>query len=149
MNRSRTRASLLVVIFMLGFVALSAAMDAGAASTPASPGPTLELDPSQTHAPGTVMIKGDGFSPGAAISIGIYIALNDQSGDLRYEAASTFTGPNYGAEGSVDPGSSGPFVRGGGFDEPVSNVCGSTMLLHAYDQQTGAWSNWLTLQPSC
>jgi hypothetical protein len=150
MNRSRTHASLLFALLLVGSIVFAGAgLNASAASASAKSGPIRAIDSSLAEAPGTMMVSGLAFSPGGAVSISEYVAINDQSGLLLYESRSITAGPVYEADGSVDPGGSGPFVRGGDFDASFGSLCGSTVMLHAYDMTTTTWSNWLTLQPNC
>ena len=104
------------------------------ASTPAIPASNA----------GAVVVTGDTFTPGGQV----YIALYDKWGERLFETRwTTATGFTYGYNGSSDPALG--YVAGGKILESFDHLCGSSVMVRAYDQSTDSWSNWLDAKPNC
>ena len=140
---SRSRFSALIALVLLGlmtFGAVSPQADAAAS------GPSIALDSVHVQTPGSIMVTGNGFTPGGRV----YIAIYDPWGAHLYETRWVVAGPNYSArDGGVDPGGQGPFIQGGGLSEVFANLCGAPVLVRAYDQRTATWTSWLNVQTHC
>lgn len=125
------------------------------------------------QSPDAMSVTGQNFTPGGAV----YVVLYDRLGMEQYEPHwVTATEPVYGANGSQDPatgfrqggtidelfgtfatvyrvnGSQDPasgYVVGGADFSLVGRVCGTSVMIRAYDAQSGAWSNVLDVDPGC
>lgn len=55
--------------------------------------------------------------------------------------------PVYGLNGSQDPANG--YVRTASGDEFFGNLCGTAIMVRAYDEQAATWSNILDINPGC
>jgi hypothetical protein len=76
----------------------------------------------------------------------VYVALYDKWGTSLHETRwISASADQYGANGSADPATG--FHRGGSLTETFAGLCGASVMVRAFDQQTAAWSNWLDIAP--
>jgi hypothetical protein len=132
----RSTSFLLVLTFIS--VLVTGVESSFAAIAPAGPNVTSVLEPEL--APGTIMITGEGFTPGGAV----YVALYDPWGIALHETRWTTASQTiYGPRGSTDPALG--YRQGGKLNEMFAGLCGATVLVRAFDHQTATWSNWMNV----
>ena len=163
-----------LIIAILGLVALGGQV-AHASNTQVAPVDSpLLIEASATHqSPELVVVRGQNFTPGGAV----YVVLYDQWGMERHEtrwvnASSTVYGPNgsqdpaigfsqggliieifgafetvYGPNGSQDPAVG--YVPAETGDATFGSLCGSALMIRAYDLQKDAWSDVIDVAPGC
>ena len=97
---------------------------------------------------GTIAVTGEGFAAGGRV----YVAIYDQMGATLYETrwvkatpAIDITGPR------ADVPEAHPITKpvGGELYAAFGGLCGTEVLIRAYDQDTALWSNWLVTAPLC
>ena len=138
MNRIRFSSTLLVLALVLVSVLIGGTRSA---PTLAAPGrPTLTNATALVSEPGMISVTGEAFTPGGEVYIALYDTWGAALHETRWISASQ---PIYGPNGSQDPARG--FISGGNLSESLSGLCGQSVMARAYDQGTGAWSNWLDL----
>jgi hypothetical protein len=131
--------SFLLVLVLLG-VAMSGFRSDSA--TAAEAGPVLTRAAVLTSEPGRISVTGEAFTPGGEV----YLAIYDTWGDALHETRWTTASPAiYGTNGSMDPARG--YVIGGSLTQSFGGLCGESVMVRAFDQGSGAWSNWLDLTP--
>jgi hypothetical protein len=128
--------------FVLVFVALSLLLVGARASsvTAAEPGPVLTSAAVLASEPGMISVTGEAFTPGGEV----YLALYDTWGTALHETRWITASPEiYGPNGSMDPARG--YVSGGSLTQSFGGLCGESVMVRAFDQASGAWSNWLDL----
>ena len=155
-----------LLLAILGLVALfSPVADARVAPTSmTNSGPIIHV--SAAGSPGSVQVTGEDFTPGGRV----YVVLYDQWGQQLHEnrwvtsTAALYridgTGYGYIQGGTIDvtfglsetvygtDDSQGPangYVAG----TAAGSLCGATLMVRAYDEQTSVWSSVLDADPGC
>jgi hypothetical protein len=119
---------------------------------------------------GSVLVTGDGFSPGGRVYVVLYDQWGQQLHENRWVTASAsvdrIDGTGYGSlqggtinetfgslgaiagpHGNQD--SANRYVAGNPKHEVADNFCGTAIMVRAYDAQTELWSNVLDIDPCC
>ena len=129
--------SFLLVLVLLG-VAMSGFRSDSA--TAAEAGPVLTSAAVLTSEPGKISVTGEAFTPGGEV----YLAIYDTWGYALHETRWTRASPAiYGPNGSMDPARG--YVSGGSLTQSFGGLCGESVMVRAFDQASGTWSNWLDL----
>jgi hypothetical protein len=132
------------ISFVLILTLLSIAL-VGTRASPASgaaAGPVLSTASARIFAPDVVTVRGQAFTPGGEVYVALYDKWGTSLHETRWISASA---DQYGANGSADPATG--FHRGGSLTETFAGLCGASVMVRAFDQQTAAWSNWLDIAP--
>jgi hypothetical protein len=133
MNPNRVHNRFFVVALLALFTLANLFGRVEAAPSPAAP--AIALDVSHAFSPGTIMVDGQGFTPGGRV----YIALYDRWGVALHETRwVTATSVLYGSDGSQDPARG--FTAGGTVRERFTGLCGTELMARAYDAATQTWS---------
>jgi hypothetical protein len=106
----------------------------------AEAGPVLVRAEAQASAPGMITVTGEGFTPGGEVYLAIYDTWGDTLQETRWTTASQTV---YGTYLSFDPARG--YLSGGAVTESFGGLCGESVIVRAFDQDSGAWSNWLDL----
>lgn len=159
-----------LLLAILGLVALFGPVaDAHVAShSSIGSGPLIHVSTAQPL--GSVRVTGDGFSPGGRVYVVLYDQWGQQLHENRWVTASAtidrIDGTGYGSVqgGMIDEtlGSSGTIAGPHGNQDPVNqyiagnpknevalNLCGTAVMVRAYDAQTEAWTSMLDVDPGC
>lgn len=166
-----SRHSLVLTMTILGLVVLGRPMAQGTAVQVPLAASSLLID--AAPALDQALVTGRNFTPGGEVSIALY----DQWGRHlqrvhRFTASAATFGPNgsqdpatgyvrggtfdqvlrvsetvYGPNGSQDPATG--YVRGILDTEVVGSLCGTAVMVRAYDARAAAWSNMLDIDPGC
>ena len=124
------------------------AMSALAPSSPATaqvaaPLPVLASVASAVD-PGTVQVRGEGFTVGGEVFIAIHDPWGERSYDTRWTTASNVT---FDMLGHDDPNLG--YRPGGVIFESFEYLCGQQVMVRAYDQATRSWSNVVDIVGAC
>jgi len=93
---------------------------------------------------GTIAVTGEGFAAGGRV----YVAIYDQMGATLYETRWTEATPAVSIN-DVPAVLQITHPSGGVLSETFGGLCGTEVLIRAYDQDTALWSNWLVTAPLC
>src|SRR5688572_21925457 len=127
--------SFLLVLLLLG-VAMTGFRSEPA--TAADVGPVLTSAAVLTSEPGEISVTGEAFTPGGEVYLAIYDTWGSALHETRWITASPAV---YGPNGSMDPARG--YVSGGSLTQSFGGLCGNSVMVRAFDQGSGAWSNWL------
>jgi hypothetical protein len=109
-------------------------------TTAADVGPVLTRAEGEGSSTGRITVTGEGFTPGGEV----YIAIYDTWGAVLHETRWATASPAiYGPNGSMDPARG--YVSGGSLTQSFGGLCRESVMVRAFDQGSGAWSNWLDL----
>ena len=134
--------------------------------------PLLVSASSAAQRPGAVMVTGRDFTAGNDVYVAFYDAWGRQRYETRWVVASQAVyGPNgsedpangfssggtisetfgaseviYGPNGSQDPANG--YVHEGSHGD-FDSLCGTTVMVRAFDEQKNAWSNMLDVDTNC
>jgi len=144
----------------IGAVALAAAIGwlalAGPAKAdpwweeaPPTPTPTLTDDSPATRTPDLFTVAGADFTPGGRVYLAVYDQMGAELHETRWVTASLATTVLVHQPGDGPLGRSLVAVPGGGLYEAFGQLCGTTAMMRALDEQTAVWSNWLTVEFAC
>lgn len=106
------------------------------------------------HGPNGSLDPALGFSQGGEIEVAFGMAYTIHGPDGSQDPARGFRQVGVeDAESVFEPnGSRDPalgYVPGGANDEIIGSLCGSALMVRAYDAQTTQWSNVLDIDPGC
>jgi hypothetical protein len=93
---------------------------------------------------GLLLVTGEQFTPGGEVRVVLYRAGSTHPALIRLVRASE---PVFGASGAPDP--TRGFIPGGFFGVTFGSRCGEAAFVRALDQQTGTWSNGLSVKFDC
>jgi hypothetical protein len=128
--------SFFVVLTILGLSSASVAADAPASAGTSNPVLTEAL--TSAALPGSISVSGEGFTPGGDVYIAIYDTWGAELHETRWTTASTTI---YGPNGSQDPARG--YYAGGRVSEAFAGLCGSAIMVRAFDLQAAVWTNLL------
>src|SRR5215213_3882459 len=151
MARSRVRCPFVLLLALVGSAALvDAPASAVAMSNPLDitttvpDGPVLTGVACSGGVPGTLTVTGEHFTPGGEVDVLVY-ELGMTKPDAIHSVRATL--PQFGRNGSTDPASG--FQPGGGVNVALGHHCGATVVVRAYDQEAGSWSDGWVVDLSC
>ena len=121
-----------VVAALVGLAVLAGPVGADHHRDPA-PVPTLTDVSATTRTPALFTVAGADFTAGGRV----YLAIYDQMGATLYETRWVNATPSIAITG------------GGMLSTTFNGLCGADVLIRAYDQHTGFWTNWLESAPFC
>ena len=141
-------------VLLLALVSLAALADAPASAvaisnplditTTVPEGPVLTGVACSGGVPETLTVSGDDFTPGGEVDVVVYeLGMTKPSAIHSIRA----TLPLFGRNGSTDPASG--FKPGGAVNAALGHHCGATLVVRAYDQEAGSWSDGLVVDLSC
>jgi hypothetical protein len=93
---------------------------------------------------GVLLVTGERFAPGGEVHVVRYRAGSTQPSLIRLVRASE---PIFGASGTTNP--TRGFIQGGFIGITFGSTCDETAFVRAFDQQTGIWSNRLSVKLDC
>jgi hypothetical protein len=94
--------------------------------------------------PDTIQVRGEGFTAGGEV----FIAVLDPWGERSYETRwTTASEPVFDMLGHDDPALG--YRPGGLVFESFDQLCGQQVMVRAYDQATGSWSNVVDIVDAC
>lgn len=96
----------------------------------------LSVDPG---APGSLILNGSGFTAEGNIFVGVYDVWGVQVYETRWITGSASSYAELHGQ---------RFSPGGAFTETFEGLCGNGMMVRAYDQQTAAWSDFVSIDPN-
>jgi len=140
----------LALVMLVALGSAGSALAQGAGSTAGSPGGAAHNAPRLTDvapmpgAPDTIVLSGQGFTPGGRVYVAIYDQMGAHLYPTRWIAASAAA---YGPDGSTDPALG--YRPGGTLHEVFTHLCGATAMVRAYDESTVTWSNWMNFEVNC
>ena len=140
--RSRATIGVILSACIIGMLCTPVATNADQISGVALP--VLTSASAHTAIPDTIVVTGQGFSPGSDV----FVALYDRWGARLYEtrwvlASETVSGP----DGSFDPAT--VYEEGGVMFVSFEHMGFDAVMVRAYDQGTDSWSNLLDVDSSC
>jgi hypothetical protein len=91
-----------------------------------------------------LLVTGERFTPGGEVHVVLYRAGSTRPSLIRLVRASE---PIFGASGTPDP--TRGFIQGGFIGITFGSRCDETAFVWAFDQQTGIWSNRLSVKLDC
>lgn len=139
MNRMLHHTSVVLTITLFSVLLAVGTVDRSQVSA-ADAGPALTDVSALASSPGTISVSGATFTPGGAV----YVALYDPWGAALHETRwITASQTVYGPRGSTDPALG--YRQGGTVRETFDGLCGSTVMVRAFDQETAMWSNWMNV----
>jgi hypothetical protein len=103
---------------------------------------------SLTSVEGSIVVSGEGFTPGGRTYIAVYDLMGAKLYDTRWSTATQA----FEVTGSrADVPEAHPITRttGGALFERFAGLCGAAVMVRAYDAQTSLWSNFLEVAPYC
>jgi len=106
------------------------------------------LDISLTSVEGSVVVAGEGFTPGGRTYIAVYDLMGAKLYDTRWSTA-TESVEITGSRADVPEAHPVTKTTGGELFERFAGLCGATVMVRAYDVQTSLWSNFLEVAPYC
>ena len=93
---------------------------------------------------GVLLVTGEQFTPGGEVQVVLYRAGSTRPSFIRLVRASE---PVFGASGTPDP--TRGFIPGGFIGITFGSGCDETAFVRAFDQETGIWSNRLSVKLDC
>ena len=93
---------------------------------------------------GVLLVTGEQFAPGGKVQVVLYRAGSTRPALIRLVRASE---PVFGASGTTEP--TRGFIQGGFIGITFGSGCDETAFVRAFDQQTGIWSNRLSVKLDC
>jgi hypothetical protein len=144
--------SLGVLLVMLSAVTagIGSTSQAGATTNPLEiahqgvAGPILTGAACTNARDGVLLVTGEHFAPGGKVHVVLYRAGSAHPALIRFVLASE---PIYGVSGSTEP--TRGFIQGGFIGITFASRCDETAFVRALDQETGIWSNRLSIKPDC
>jgi hypothetical protein len=141
-----------VLLVMLSTVtAVSGATSrAGATTDPLNVAPQGFAGPILTGAACTnardevLLVTGEQFAPGGKVQVVLYRAGSSHPTLVRLVRASEAI---FGASGTTEP--TRGFIPGGFIGITFASSCGETAFVRAFDEQTGIWSNQVSVIRNC
>jgi hypothetical protein len=112
----------------------------------AAPAPTLTDASAATQTPWLFTVAGEGFTPEGRVYLAVYDQMGAKLYETRWVVATAAVSKTI---GGGEPGHAQNASPGGTLHEAFGNLCGATAMMRALDEGTAAWSNWLTVEPTC
>ena len=141
MNRIRHHSNSFVLALVLLSVLVTGSRSSNAAAVAVAPSKPILTSAAPLDAkPGMISVAGEAFTPGGDVYIAIYDTWGDALHETRWTTASVAI---YGPNGSRDPARG--YISGGSLTEAFGGLCGQSVMVRAFDQASGAWSNFLDL----
>ena len=125
------------------------AADPGLAGASAAPLPSLADVSAGTRTPELFTVAGADFTPGGRVYLAVYDQMGARLYVTRWVTASLVTTVLRHQPGDGPLGRSPVVVPGGTLPEAFGQLCGTTALMRALDEQTAVWSNWLPIEFAC
>ena len=126
---------------------IAASFSIPAALTTAQQGvafPVLTSMAAIESSPGLMVVRGEQFTPGGKV----FIAIQDPWGERLYETRWTSASETtFDMLGHDDPALG--FRPGGTVNETFDHLCGQQVMVRAYDEATGRWSDVLDSATAC
>jgi len=130
--------SFLLVLAIAGLSVAGASADAPAPAR--TSGPVLTSVLASVAQPGSISVSGEGFTPGGDVYVAIYDTWGAELHETRWTTASVAA---YGPNGSLDPALG--YRAGGRVGEAFAGLCGTAIMVRAFDRQAAVWTNLLDI----
>lgn len=121
----------------------------GCGEAVAAPVPSLTDVSAGTRTPDLFTVTGTDFTPGGQVYLAVYDQMGAKLYETRWVTASLATTVRVHQPGDGPLERSLVVVPGGGLYEAFGQLCGTTAMMRALDEQTAVWSNWLTVEFAC
>ena len=136
------------ILIRSAVLAMAIALSALAPTTLASahvapPMPALTVSTTSVNPP-AVLVRGEGFTPGGRV----YVAFLNPWGRAAYDTRWTTASEDVAAATGQDDAYLGR-PESGVVVEEFEHFCGQQVMVRAYDQATGTWSNVVDFSDAC